>query len=298
VDTYLPEAERLRASVQLRDQVDLLSRQGPFQPTKTAGTVLLSAGNLPEINWGWGDAAQRPVDAGAALGVPQPVGFDLLSSRAGAVSPADVAQAGSSPALVHPLAGSAHSAPTLLSLPELSTRIRLPTASHATLAKHALLPPSVTPNTQQQQQQQQQLSPAQPSPAQPPLYPELEELRLPPPQQQQQALGAALASLNIAEQPQGSQQQQGGQRQEQQGHLQPSPYGELQLGPQEVEVSLAPRPSEPLPPGSACCQPPPPGQQQAVVPALPISSGVAEVKRLQQLRDVHVSAALMDEFMR
>jgi STAM-binding protein len=73
----------------------------------------------------------------------------------------------------------------------------------------------------------------------------------------------------------------------------PSPLdGHLQLGPQELAVASAPHPTAPPPPGEACCAPPPPP------PAGAPAGGLQEVKRRQRVRDVHISAALMDEFLR
>lgn len=294
LDVYMPEAEHLKANVTLRDALHALERDGPFQPTKQAGTVLLSAGNLPEIHWDdVPSAPPPPVAAGAALGVPQPEGFDLLSNF-GVAAPA-AAVSLQRPAM--------SSAPRMPALPELNTSIRLPVASQATLAKHALLPSSSYAASPPQHVPQAVQTAAMP---QRPLYPDLAELLEPPPPpaQQQPGIDTALAGLDISRQQQAEglhpppmQQQQ----QQQQPFLQPSPYGELQLGPQEVGVISAPRPSQPLPPDATCCQPPPPPSQQQMVPVPPrlqSNGGVSEVKRLQQMRDVHVSVALMDEFMR
>lgn len=288
----MPEAERLRSSIKLRQMLEELGGDDleAFQPTKLAGTVPLSAGNLPQIHW---DAAAAPVasapppPAGAALGVPQPAGFDLLAGlgmgASAAAVPAAAAAAASSSSLAALLAP-----PPFPDLPELSTSLRLPAASQATLAKHALLPSmsyqsSAAPVVQQR--------PAAPPQQQRPLYPELAELEPPPPPP---PVEAALAELDVSGRPQaeGLQPPLAMQQQQQQPappYPQPSPYAELGLGPQEVGVTSAPRPTQPLPPDATCCVPAPPP---------PASSGVAEVKRLQTIRDVHISVALMDEFMR
>ncbi|KAI3435549.1 hypothetical protein D9Q98_001614 [Chlorella vulgaris] len=299
LEVCLPEAERLKANVKLRDVLEKLERQGPFQPTKSVGTVRMSAGNLPEIHWD--ELLLRPpppAAAGTALGVPQPEGFDLLSGGGPAAA---ATAAAASTASWQPAAAATYSMPTMPALPELSTTLRLPTASQATLAKHALLPSTAYRLQQQQQQQQRQQryeSPASLLP-QRPLYPELAELEPPPPPpppQQQQELDAGLAGLDIGRQQQYQQQYQ---QQQQQSFPQPSPYNEMQLGPQEVGVVSASRPTQPLPPDATCCQPPAAGQQQHMVPVHSGEvGGVSEVKRLQQVRDVHVSVALMDEFMR
>lgn len=277
---HLPELERLKAGLELRALVDSLEWEGPFAPRKAAGAVPLSAGNLPEIHWEESLAPPPPPAAGAALGVPQPEGFDLLSGLG-------VRQQGAPPAVQQQRqqqgAGLGAVAPPALALPDLSSSVRLPAASQATLAKHALLP-SVSFGSP---------PPDRPAPGPPqprPLYPELAELEPPPVPAPAvaAALGGLALSSSTAEQP---------QQPPQLPHPQPSPYGELQLGPQEVGVSGVPRPTQPLPPDATCCAPPPPPPEQAVVPTPP-RGGVAEVKRLQQIRDVHVSASLMEEFMR
>lgn len=290
VERYLPEAERLKPSIKLRLALEALGGDDleAFQPTKLAGTVPLSAGNLPQIHWEAASAPAPPPSAGAALGVPQPEGFDLLAGlgmgASAAAVPAAAAASSSLAALLAP--------PPFPELPELSSSLRLPAASQATLAKHALLPStslhsSAAPVVQQR--------PAAPPQQQRPLYPELAELEPPPPPP---PVEAALAELDVSRRPQAEGLQPPLAVQQQQHaappYPQPSPYAELGLGPQEVGVTSAPRPTQPLPPDATCCAP------GAVVPAPPppASSGVAEVKRLQTIRDVHISVALMDEFMR
>jgi STAM-binding protein len=59
--------------------------------------------------------------------------------------------------------------------------------------------------------------------------------------------------------------------------LLPSPYGmEVRLGPQEIGVDVS----------------------KQATSSLPTSQGVAEVRRRQKLRDVHISLKLMDDFLR
>lgn len=59
--------------------------------------------------------------------------------------------------------------------------------------------------------------------------------------------------------------------------LLPSPYGmEVRLGPQEIGVDVS----------------------KQATSLLPTSQGVAEVRRRQKLRDVHISLKLMDDFLR
>ena len=151
------------------------------------------------------------------------------------------------------------------SLPELSPSIHLPPASEATLSKHALLPLASLGGlraaaAQQQQQQRDAAATALQQQQQRPLYPDL----------------AALMELEVP-----------------QPASQPSPYDglALQLGPQEVGVTGVAPPTAAPPPGASCCDP-----STAVVPAP--SGGVTEPRKRQSMRDVHISVALMDEFMR
>lgn len=159
----------------------------------------------------------------------------------------------------------------MVQLPNLTSSLALPAASQATLDKHALMPLGLTSSAAAGQQAElplyshllHSLNGSSVSPSAPPLDARLTALdlghgALPPPV--------------------------------------PSPYcGQLQLGPQEVAVQSAPHPIAPLVPGEACCQPPTDG---GMVPLAAPTNGVSEVKKRQQVRDVHISAALMDEFLR
>ncbi|KAK9868937.1 hypothetical protein WJX84_002248 [Apatococcus fuscideae] len=91
---------------------------------------------------------------------------------------------------------------------------------------------------------------------------------------------------------------------------QPSPSLELQLGPQQMQVQHMRPPDHPPPPGDSCaCQPQPNGATPAVRPAAPpppaleppvsqrdSPGGVA--KKPNEMRDVHISLALMEEFLK
>ena len=96
----------------------------------------------------------------------------------------------------------------------------------------------------------------------------------------------------------------------------PSPYdGHVALGPQEVQVTTAPYPTGPPPPDATCCQPsttttssagttvaippPPPPSTTAITSSTGGGGGgVAEVRKRQRIRDVHLSFSLMQEFLR
>lgn len=190
--------------------------------------------------------------------------LERLGQADWAASLADAQQATAPTAPVPP------QAPTVRipDLPDLTPSIALPAASLATLSKHALVP----------------LMPVQDGVAP----------SAPPPRAQQAerpldiSYNSLLASLSEPRPPAAS-------------FPHPSPYdGQVQLGPQELGVQTVPYPTVPPPPGASCCDaavmppvvpvPPPPD-------AMPVST-LQEVKRRKQLRDVHVSAALMNEFLR
>jgi proteasome lid subunit RPN8/RPN11 len=141
----------------------------------------------------------------------------------------------------------------------------LPEASQAALDRHAILPPSAR---------------AQSVPvcaeAERPLYPDVGGSAAPglDARLSRLSLGAA-AALRL-----------------------PGPLdNRVQLGPQEVGVLTAPHPTAPLAPGETCCAPPPDASALAPPPAA-AGGGVAEVVRRQKVRNVHISAGLMDEFLR
>jgi STAM-binding protein len=154
---------------------------------------------------------------------------------------------------------------------DVSMGIKLPPASQAALSKHSLSPAYVlspplnsAPSEAQQPVPQQHAS----------MFPELESLDVPsvPPQPSAPPLDADFAALGITE------------------LATPSPYAQVQLGPQELGVQSASYPELPPSPNASCCA----SDAVATVP----QGGVSEVKRRQKMRDVHVSAALMDEFLR
>lgn len=274
----MAELERLQLDLRLKGQVAALEA-APFTPRKTAGTTQLAAGYLPELSSVWAAAAAMPPPP-PLPGVPQPEGFDLLAAASGGVSGVSGSAAPSAPSLVS-------------LLPELAASFRLPAASTATLSKHAVLPAGLEAsrfggsssgsNVRAAALPSQQPDQAAPSQQRRPAYPQLE----PPPAG---SVEAALAELDIS-----SSQQLA-------SYPLPSPYdGGLALGPQEVEVVTAPAPTQPLAPGETCCALPVQQQQQQHAPALPSSassSGLQEVRKRQSLRDVHISVAMMDEFMR
>jgi len=81
----------------------------------------------------------------------------------------------------------------------------------------------------------------------------------------------------------------------------PSPLPGIALGPQEVGVaSLAPPPpgSAPPPPGAPCCAPGSSAFPPLPPPPATASAPGAPPRALKGLRDVHIPAALLDDFLR
>lgn len=273
----MAELERLKVALISKDkQAQAELEQQPFLAVKTPGTVPLSSGNLPELHW---DALQPPQapPAGTFPGELDFFGMPL----------------GSPPAASAP----APPASELPTLPTLPASIKLRPASQATLSRHAILPSQSLGSAPPRQQS----AGAGAAIAQKrPLYPQFAPIEpLPPASSSSSApplpdsIEAQLASLDV-----GSSAAVAEQEQQQPTWPTPSPYGELQLGPQEVAVQSMQPPTAPLLPGETCCTPPPePGNLALSEPAAG-RPGVAEVKRRQSVRDVHVSVALMDEFMR
>ncbi|KAL6775812.1 hypothetical protein ACKKBG_A18585 [Auxenochlorella protothecoides x Auxenochlorella symbiontica] len=269
----MPELERLKLSLDLKDRTSRLFEEEPWAPTKQPGTIRLAAGNVPEVHWrphggeAVGSGGAGPVDAldQRAHGAAPPLDPFLLPGAAAAagLTSAGLTSAGSGAAAA-PL-------PAIADLRlDLPRSLRLPAASAAARSRHAILP-------SWQQPAEAATRDAGPGSTQTGqragLYP---------------ALPADLAQLDQSTGPGSGPDQRP-----------PDPLADavLGLGPQEVGVEFVAGPTAPPRPGESCCTEPPPATQ--TVPAVgPATTGVAEVAKRQSVRDVHVSVALMDEFLR
>lgn len=272
----MSELEGLKMALQLKDSASRALEATPFYAVKAPGTVPLSAGNLPELRW---DSLQPPPvePAGSFPGELDFFGLPLQRGAGGAAAPA------------------APAAPQLPALPTLSSGVKLRPASQATLSKHAILPSQSFGAAAAAAAPARQASTSAPPAQRRPLYPEFappeppassSSAGLPP---EPSSVEAQLASLEVG---------MPGEQQQQEWPT-PSPFGELQLGPQELAVQSVPQPTAPPAPGDTCCTPPAePGSLALSEAAAPPRAGVADVKRRQSIRDVHISVALMDEFMR
>lgn len=86
--------------------------------------------------------------------------------------------------------------------------------------------------------------------------------------------------------------------------LYPDPRAMVQLGPQELRVTEQPMPTEMPRPGDSCSSMPHPAESpvpelhDASMMELKSTPGMVEPPRAKAMRDVHISCALMDEFLR
>jgi len=253
---------------QLKFKIKLLDRENLYLPTSAPGAVKFG----PEI-----DSLKSIDQQQKHNGVGNGGSGDTASALDGLGSPEWAAMIASQSDKVSTLttrpSGALSPTSKLLEMPDVTPGLALPAASVEMLSKHALggtLPQPVAHRPELSYVDTVEAATGKP----PPSYSEL------------------LASLDINK---------------------PSPYsGQLQLGPQELNVHTAPYPTGPLPPGATCCPPPPPppldntsstissaSTATAVAAApTPPTTGVAEVRKRQRIRDVHLSASLMKEFLR
>lgn len=238
----MPELERLRLSLDLKDRTSHLLEDEPWAPTKQPGTVRLAAGTVPEVEW----------------------------QASTAVVPVQFQQQGATDSLIPTRSSGDTDAPMPTSM------LSLPTASAATLSRHAILPSWSTAESPQAGQPSSISVPAQGSELRQPLYPSVvAELA--------SELGQTDDALPSAP------------------SLAADPWAgsALQLGPQEVAVSTVAPPVRPPEPGDTCCSGPIPSTQVVPAPDAVKSEnrGVAQYTRRQSMRDVHVSVGLMNEFL-
>lgn len=163
-----------------------------------------------------------------------------------------------------------------------STALALPAASAAALSRHAILPSWAAPSAEAGR-----AASAAPLPdaVRAPLYP---------------SVVAQLAS----ELGEGASLREGGlapsDARPSAPPVDPWQDAALRLGPQELPVTTVAPPVRPPEPGDTCCSGPVPSTQ--VVPSpdaagAAAARGVAEYTRRQSIRDIHVSVALMNEFL-
>ncbi|CAK0788001.1 hypothetical protein CVIRNUC_011223 [Coccomyxa viridis] len=289
LETYMPELERLKM-----DQNLLMEQQQA--PVHQKDTVRITTSNLPELsNWG--------VPTPAPMAKPRPE--DDLSRLS-------LASSGDLLSDAMPISSGTATAPAQPAAQELpswaQTNFSLPMASEAARSRHALLPTMssarrVTPastasmgplypsfdsspiapidygpaHAAQQQAQQQALPP-------PPSAPPMPQHAY---SQQHAQHPASLLDADAAPQPLLDPQHLLQQ-------LQPSPQLELQLGPQEVQVQHLPPPQRAPEPGEVCSH----DNAVEVVPPLGTDQPGAPAPEKRGIRDVQVSMALMDEFLK
>ncbi|KAG2444596.1 hypothetical protein HXX76_001341 [Chlamydomonas incerta] len=281
MERYLPELERLKTSLKLKERVEQPVSHSRNRP---ADAVQLSSSDLPQLDWAKSCAPEAAAEAGlgsalvlgGAAGAAPPVlqVDDLLevmrggpggavggtpSRGPGGVGPGGVGYGSPSPTDPYALAAVA----ATMELPKYAHTY----ASAGGSARHALFgaTPGGGPGGASQKVVSQQLSL--------PRYPALETAAA-------QAAAADLTALSLGQ-----------------------PSAGPSLGPQEVEVYHMSSDVSGLP--DTCTvphghPPPPPPQPAPLPPAAAAQSspgGPKELKKAAQLRDVHVSVALMEEFL-
>jgi len=273
LERYFPELEKLKVSLRTRDIAEPVARSS----NRPADAVMLSTSNLPQLNW----AAAVPPAPPSAPPLPDPLVDDLLDMLSGGGSSSRPA-ASSPPQPPSAASSSSSAAPPLPSYQPKYLASNLDMEN-----KHALFSRSSSNRGGQSTSARYPAGTpdgSAPKPALPPSgslprYPALDALALsgPPSSQQHQRL---------------------------QEQLTPHPSAGPSLGPQEVQViTTSYRPGAP----GSCSDPAPPEPGPLQLPPAPSDSsssssasapgGVKELKQRAQLRDVHVSVALMEEFL-
>ncbi|GIL73921.1 hypothetical protein Vretimale_5137 [Volvox reticuliferus] len=291
---YLPELERLKASLRLKDRTEPPTATSRNRPTDA---VQLSISALPQLDWassGAPPAPPPPHPASLAEG-PAPAALnvddllEVMSSAPPSAPPPPPPPAGpSSAAPTDPYALAAAVTSSLSASSSALEAAQLPKYAHSYAAsssdRHALFgSPPVASSSRRVESQQR-------GPGGLPRYP---------------LLDMGPAALSAEESPQLSSSPGGGleQLQQQMAMATLHPTSGPSLGPQEVQVSQLLASTSGLPdtcriahgaPSPAPAAPPLPSTAAATSP---LSGGPKELPKLAQLRDVHVSVALMEEFL-
>eukprot|EP00884_Botryococcus_braunii_P019618 jgi/Botrbrau1/633/Bobra.0161s0024.2 len=261
-ERYFPELE----GVKLRLKLSAEAHGKPVEAVparRDPEAVQLTTSNVPSINWAELGSSPTP-PAGQALDL----GFldDVFVRQGSLTNNAHITEQN-----MDLLTGQLKDASLAPVLPTFQT-YGLPPASEAARNRHALLPTVSARRSSLAVQQQQG-----------PLYPTVANL-----------MDAPILT------PQPSEVQHSGQ-----GLMQPAvtsdssfmpalrPQLELQLGPQEFEVTSVEPPTRPLQGGEVCSH-----TSDAVVPALGVDQPGGPSKQKQGIREVHISFKLMDDFLR
>jgi STAM-binding protein len=263
---------------QLKLQIRLLDRENPYLPTNAPGAVKFGAGNDSLSSF---KEQQRSGINGGSGGV----GNDSLDGLGSPEWAAMIAAQGTnpSPSLSARPTGLLSSSPSkLIEMPDVTPTLALPPASGDMLSKHSLGGSLALQSSGKPQIPYGDSAGSAPRPSAPSYNELLASLDI----NNSGGGAAATAAAAMA------------------AAARPSPYGgQLQLGPQELNVHTAPYPTGPLPPGATCCPPPNSTSSSSAVSTAttasqPPSTGVAEVRKRTRIRDVHLSASLMTEFLR
>ncbi|GLC45950.1 hypothetical protein PLESTB_001201200 [Pleodorina starrii] len=301
--SYLPELEQLKISLRLKERPEPPAAASRNRP---AYAVQLSVSALPQVDWASSGAPVAaapppppPPDAAGALlrvddllevmGQAPPPPPPPAAPAAPSAPPAAVAAAPTDPyALAAAAAASLAATPSALDIPQSKYALTYSASS----GRHALFGGPSQPAgssssgaagavTRLGSADGRGLLPRYPTvldawPAAAAAAGELTQLSLSPGQQQQQLLALVAG---------------------------PHPAAGPSLGPQEIPVDYLPASTQGLP--DTCrlphAAPPPPPAPSPSAPSSssvgPTPGGPKELRKLAQLRDVHVSVSLMNEFL-
>ena len=254
------ELEGLQSELRKTDSLQMLEER-PFKSiTAPPEAVKMSAGHVPGLHWA---GAEDAAAAGASV-----VNADLSHALEGLGRPGWMPDGNGGQSINK----TADLAVTLPSMPDLTPSVVLPQASQSTLSKHAIMPLDLSLRRDVDSVDQGGAVASS-----------------------QSTYSALLSSL----------------RTDASSALStvppPSPYdSHLQLGPQEIRVHSAVHPVAPPSGNLASCSEvrsdSAPGSiakiDTDIFTAAPPETTVSEIKSRKSMRDVHVSKALMDEFLR
>ncbi|MEW5318841.1 MAG: hypothetical protein WDW38_010027 [Sanguina aurantia] len=297
----MPELEQLKPALNLKH----ISEPRARSINRPANVVQISVSDMPQLNWGTSappplPSNSHPTSLYTSPGLADDL-LDFVNNRGQASLPSPPSSSfsfTSQPAFsqsssLNPDRGSAsfpsssqpqsNSLNQLTSFPEPAPS-KYTASDRATSEKHLLFGSSSSSSSERS-------SSSAPAPSAPayPRYPEL--MRPPPPP------SSATASHQQSGDPFANQQNPGSnvhgldQNMQQLSLSMNPPSAGPSLGPQQLQVLNVPS-SQGFHSHSGTCSSPPPAPSAALD-----TGGVKELNKLAQLRDVHVSVALMEEFL-
>ncbi|GLI61369.1 hypothetical protein VaNZ11_003733 [Volvox africanus] len=296
--SFLPELERLKASLRLKERPEPLTATSRNRPVDA---VQLSVSALPQLDWassGAPPAAPPPPPPPVSEGpVPQGLNVDdLLEVMSSAVPSAPIPPSSAAPSSVamDPYALAAVVTSSVSASTSALEAAQLPMYTHSYAAsssgRHALFGvPPVASSSSGGSRGLAWVDLQQRGTGGLPRYPLLD-------------LGPAAPSAGESSSQLSSSPRSLEQLQQQMAMATLHPSSGPSLGPQEVQVSHMPASIAGLPDTcrtahGAPLSPPAAAPLSSAAATTPPSGGPKELRKLAQLRDVHVSVALMEEFL-